>query len=402
MERTKSKEELEAIAEEKKEVSKKVKDFIVRAHSFQEMGTEELPDENYDVLHFPHLILAAGVIMSVYGYFIILVSTGDSNLMDGIIILTLGTVISTLGMLRLLSRYWASFFILLLLSGGLVFTMMALWDFVIYPSAEQQGLIADTLKTTDSFIVRFPLVLLTTFTFAYTACFVWYLLARFTSTMYYKIFASSKEKSSRFFIVDPWRKTLQSKGALVGDILNRVYIPFFFLLSIIMTISAYGDLLFIQVNWGDYFETVLLTYFLLCAMVVLFPAFWLLDYVRFYDENRLEVKSLGQRVLILVKGYAGFGTIFTFITRTSQNFFGALLEFYMMALYLIPSLILLIGGYVLLTERDVYYIASKVPHGDKVIVDFKMIDSIGEELEWWLKTKQGEKRGFRTKGGFRT
>ena len=113
------------------------------------------------------------------------------------------------------------------------------------------------------------------------------------------------------------------------------------------------------------------------------------------------MKSLGQRILILVKGYAGFGTLFTFITRTQNDFFGALLEFYMMTLYLIPSLILLIGGYVLLTERDVYYIASKVTHGNKVIVDYKLIDSVGEELEWWLASKK-EGKTFRSKGGFRT
>ena len=45
MERTKSEAELKAIAEEKKEVGKKVKDFIVRAHSFQEMGTEDWDTE---------------------------------------------------------------------------------------------------------------------------------------------------------------------------------------------------------------------------------------------------------------------------------------------------------------------------------------------------------------------
>ncbi len=372
----------------KDQVSERVKDFLVRAHSFQEMGTEELPDEDYDVLHFPHLILAAGVIMAVYGYFIILVTTEFSAYQDGIVILIVGNVISTIGILGLLKKYWASFFILLLLSIGMIIGMMVLWDYVLFPVGKGEGFIPSGMSEEGNSMAKIGLVVLTTLTFAYTACFLWYLLARFTSSIYFKFFSLTKEKANRFFIVDPWRKTLASKSTLISDIINRVYVPFFFLLSIIMTLSSAGTLYFIQVGWSNYFETVLLTFFLICAMVVLFPAFWLLDYVRYYNEERLEVKSLGARILILVKGYAGFGTIFTFLARSQEGIVSASLEFYMLTLYLLPSLILLIGGYVLLTERDVYYIADKVVHGDKVIIEFKLIDSTGKELKWWLTSEE--------------
>ena len=40
------------IRQDKEVIKEKVKEFLVRAHSFQEVGTEELPDENYDILHF--------------------------------------------------------------------------------------------------------------------------------------------------------------------------------------------------------------------------------------------------------------------------------------------------------------------------------------------------------------
>ena len=63
-------------------------------------------------------------------------------------------------------------------------------------------------------------------------------------------------------------------------------------------------------------------------------------------------------------------------------------KFYLEIRDYICSWILLIGGYVLLTERDVYYIASKVTHGDVVIVNYKLIDSFGEELKWWLGSKK--------------
>ena len=55
------------IRKDEMEMTKRVKDYLIRAHSFQEVGTEVLDDEDYDVLHFPHLLLAAGVIMAIYG-----------------------------------------------------------------------------------------------------------------------------------------------------------------------------------------------------------------------------------------------------------------------------------------------------------------------------------------------
>lgn len=382
---------------EQKEVSERVKEYLVRAHSFQEMGTEVLEDEDYDVLHFPHLFFAAGVIMAIYGYFIILVSSdiNYSAFQDGLIILIIGNIIATFGMLRLLKKYWSEFFILLMISIGMIILMMAIWFYALFPFAEAEGFISSGVTEEGSFWERTALVILTTSTFAYTACFIWYLLARFTSSLYFRFFSATKDRASRFFIVDPWRKTLSNKGALIEDILERVYWPFFFLLAVIMTLSSTGELYFVEVSWDNYFEAVLLTYVLLCAMVVLFPAFWLLDYVRYYNEGRLEVRSLGQRILILVKGYAGFGTIITFINRIGEKagLIGAILEFYMMAMFLIPSLILLIGGYVLLTERDVYYIADRVVHGDRVIVDYRLIDSKGEELKWWLALEEKLEEG---------
>lgn len=388
--RKKTPKENSEIEKEKFDVSEKLKDYLVRAHSFQEVGTEVLPEEEYDVLKFPQLLFAAGVIISMYGYFIVYVSRDSfSAFFDGFIVLIAGNIIATLGMIKLLKKYWGSFFMLLIISTAIIIIMMALWDFVIKPWAFSVGIIIEGDSIGGSFLQRFAIVLLTTTTFAYTSCFVWYLLARYTSVFYFKIFSRGGKKARRFFIVDPWRKTLSSKVSLIGDILGRIYYPFFFLLAVILTLSEYGDLYFIQIDWDNYFQTVLLMYGLLCLMVVLFPAFWLLDYVRFYNESRLEVRSIGRQVLILVKGYAGFGTIFSFISRSQVNFFGAILELFNLALYLIPSLIILIGGYVLLTERDVYYIADKLVHGDKVIVDYRLIDSTGSELKWWVKsTKQ--------------
>lgn len=375
-------------------ISERVRQYLIRAHSFQEVGTESLPDQDYDILHFPHILLAAGVIMAVYGYFIISISTdysAYSAYVDGLIILITGNIICTLGMIKLLTKYWGSFLILVLISCAIIFTLMALWDFFIVPWAVEQG-ITDYLPE-EPFIKRTGTVVLTTFTFAYTACLVWFIGARYTSALYFNLFARGKGKRRRFFIVDPWRKTIGSKASLISDILGRVFFPFFFLLTLITTLSEQGDLFFIQVDWTSYFDSVLIMYVLLCAMVVLFPAFWLLDYIREYNEERLEVNSLGEKVLILVKGYAGFGTVFTFISRSQGGFVSALLEFYMLAMYLIPSLIVLIGGYVLLTERDVFYIAQKVVHGNRVIVEYKLIDSTGKELKWWIEPLKPQNLG---------
>lgn len=377
------------------EVKDRVKEYLVRATSFQEVGTEVLSDQEYDVLHFPHLIFAAGVIMSVYGYFIIFISTAYSAYIDGLVILILGNIIASFGMLRLLKKYWASFLAILFITILLIIGMMALWDFVIIPTTNRAGLLPKEMASSGSFLNKTFLVILTTITFSYTACFVWFLGARFTSSLYFKLFSRGKEKKYKFFIVDPWRKTLTSKSALISDVLGHIRYPFLFLLTIILTLSQQGKTFFIDFRWNNYFEAVLLMYFLLCAMVILFPAFWLLDYVRYYDADRLEVTSMGNRVLILIYGYAGFGTIVTFISRSQAGIVVAMLEFYMVALYLIPSLMLLIGGYILLTERDVYYIAGKVPHGDKVIIEYKLIDSVGKELQWWLGYKN-EKEGCKS------
>jgi hypothetical protein len=271
--------------------------------------------------------------------------------------------------------------------------MMVIWDYAIVPWAEDQGIIAESIGTVDVFVNRASLVFLTILTFAYTACFVWYILARYTSSFYFQLFSRSSEKQIRFFIVDPWRKTVAKKSSLLSDIIGRTRVPFFFLLTIILTLQGVGSVYFIQIDWNTYFESVLIMDLLLCAMVVLFPAFWLLDYIRYYNEDRLEVRSIGRQVLILVKGYAGFGTLFTFITRSTYGLVPALLDFFMVTLYLMPSLIILIGGYVLLTERDVYYIASKVIHGDTVIVEYKLFDTLGDELKWWLGEKARKKRG---------
>ncbi|MHA1436993.1 MAG: hypothetical protein ACTSPD_05410 [Promethearchaeota archaeon] len=373
---------------EKFAVSERVKEYLIRAHSFQEMGTEQLPDENFDILHFPQILLAAGVIMAIYGYFIIYISTDKSAQFDGLAALIVGNVIATLGILKLLKKYWFSFIILLFISLLIIVGMMALWDFLIVPWAEANDILSTNTASTGSFIERTSLVVLTTTTFAYIACFVWLIGARYTSTFYYKLFSRGKKRENQFFIVDPWRKTLASKGALIKDILGRIYYPFLFLLTIILTLSEIGGVYFIQISLDRYFEAILFMYVLLCAMVIIFPAFWLLDYVRYYNETRLEVRSMGQQVLILVKGYAGFGVIFTFISRSQSGIQGALMEFFMLTLYLIPVLIILIGAYVLLTERDVYYIADKIVHGDTVIVEYKLIDSKGEELKWWLGSKK--------------
>lgn len=370
----------------KYEISEKVKDYLVRAHSFQEVGTEQMPDKDYDVLHFPHMIFAAGVIMGIYGYFIIYISSGISAYLDGIAVLIVGNIVATVGMIVLLKKYWFSFLILLSISIGLIIGMMIIWDFAIIPWAESRGL-ALSIGESGVFWLRTSLVLLTMMTFAYTACFIWYMAARYTSLLYFKFYAPTEEKTLRYFIVDPWRKVLKSKSSLIKDIIGRVDYPFLFLLTILMTLIEVGDLYFIQINWDSYFEEALIMYILLCAMVVLFPSFWLLDYVRIYDDERLEVRSLGRQVEIIIYGYAGIGTVISFISRSQTSIESAILEFYMLALYLIPTLIVLIGGYVLLTERDVYFIADKIVHGNKVIVDYKLIDSKGSELKWW-KSKE--------------
>ncbi|HDZ19513.1 hypothetical protein LCGC14_1102970 [marine sediment metagenome] len=378
------------IRKDKEEVTRRVKDYLIRAHSFQEVGTEKLPDENYDILHFPHILLGAGVIMAIYGFYIILISTDLASYtayIDGFIVLVVGNVIAFLGMLRLLKKYWSSYLILLILTIGIIFGMLAMWYFVFVPIG-----IVEVIPT--NFWAQAGIVILSTTTFAFTACFVWYIIARYTSFLYYKVFSGGKAKGNRFFIVDPWRKTLSSKTMLIKDIMGRVIYPFLFLLAIMLTLSEEGELSFFHVTWDNYFQAILPLFFLLCAMVVIFPALWLLDYVRFYDENRLEVRSMGRRILTLIKGYAGFGVLVSFLSR-SQNepLIKVLLDLYMLFLYLIPSLIILIGGYVLLTERDVYYIASKVTHGDVVIVDYKLMDSKGKELEWWAGSKKKIKRG---------
>ncbi|MHA1271805.1 MAG: hypothetical protein ACTSVV_08355 [Promethearchaeota archaeon] len=392
----KSKKNIEEEPQKFTELSERVKGYLIRAHSFQEVGTKVLPDKDYDVLNFPHLLFSAGVIMAIYGYFIIFISSGYSAYRDGLVVLIAGNIIATVGILKLLKKYWSEYFVLLLISIFLIVIMMGCWDYFIYPWAIKQKIVPPDLTTEGSFYNRVGLVILTTTTFAYTACFIWFILARFTSFLFFKIFSFGKKKRNRFFIVDPWRKTLKNKAALIKDILNRVYYPFLFLLATILTLSEEGDVYFIQVSWSNYFEAVLFMYILLCAMVILFPAFWLLDYVRYYNEERLEVISLGRRVLILVYGYAGFGTIIWFINAYADiGVLAAILELYMMTLYLIPTLILLIGSYILLTERDVYYIASKVPHGDKVVVEYKLIDSKGNVLEWWItpkKKKGGSKK----------
>jgi hypothetical protein len=381
------------IRKDEMEITQRVKDYLIRAHSFQEVGTEVLEDEDYDVLHFPHLLLAAGVIMAIYGYFIIVISTSESAFLDGLAALIAGNVIATIGMIRLLKKYWVSFLILVLISLAIVIGMMVIWDYLIVPWAETQGILAESVGTVDKFINRASLVFLTILTFAYTACFVWYILARYTSSFYFQLFSRSKEKQIRFFIVDPWRKTVAKKSSLISDIIGRTRVPFFFLLTIILSLQGAGSVYFIQIDWNTYFESVLIMDLLLCAMVVLFPAFWLLDYIRYYNEDRLEVRSIGRQVLILVKGYAGFGTLVTLITRSQFGLAQALMDFFMVSLYLMPSLIILVGGYVLLTERDVYYIASKVIHGDSVIVEYKLFDTLGDELKWWLGEKTKGKKG---------
>jgi len=67
------------IRKDKDEVTKRVKDYLIRAHSFQEVGTERLPDKNYDILHFPHILLGTGVIMAIYGFYIILISSDNAK-----------------------------------------------------------------------------------------------------------------------------------------------------------------------------------------------------------------------------------------------------------------------------------------------------------------------------------
>jgi len=391
----KSEDDDSKLEEQKKKdfVSDRVKQYLLRAHSFQEVGTEQLPDEKYDVLHFPHLFLAAGVIMAVYGYYIIFISTAASAKLDGFAALIAGNIIATFGMIRLLKKYWGSFLVLLMISSGIIFLMMVIWDYLIFPWANAEGFVPSGTGTEGYFLERVFLVILTMTTFAYTACFVWFIVARYTSAFYFNIFSRGKGKGNRFFIVDPWRKTLKSKASLIGDIIGRIRYPFLLLLSILLSLSGAGELYFIQVDWNSYFDAVLLTYFLLCLMVVLFPAFWLLDYVRFYNESRLEVNSMGKRVLVLIYGYAGIGTLVSFISRSQAGFMEALLELYMLTLYLVPTLIVLIGGYVLLTERDVYYIAGKVKHGNKVIVEYRLIDSTGKELQWWIEPKTKQQGG---------
>ena len=377
---------------EKNEVSEKIKDYISRAHSFQEVGTEQLPDKDYDVLHFPHIIFASGVIMSMYGYFIIYISTAQGVSVDGLAALIVGNIIATVGIIRLLKKYWSELLILMFIGLGIIFVMMIFWDFLIYPLAGSVGLLSKDLISEGDFFTRVALVILTTLTFSYTACFVWFILARYTSTFYFRILSRGKESKVRVFLVDPFRKTLTSKYELVTAILYRIIYPFLFILSLILYMSEEGEFYYMNISWNSYFEAVLLLYLLLCAMAVLFPAFWLLDYVRYFDDERLEVTSMGETVLILVYGYAGIGTLLWFIQRSQGGILVALMELYMVTLYIVPALIILIGGYVLLTERDVYYIADQIVHGDKVIVDYKLIDSDGNELKWWISSA-GEKKG---------
>ncbi len=381
------------IRRNKDEIKQRVNDYLVRAHSFQEVGTEVLPDENYDVLHFPHIILAIGVIMGLYGYFIIYISSEYTVYLDGLSALIVGNIISTIGMLRLLKKYWTSFVILLLLSFGIIALMLAIWIFILVPWGLSSGLFLTSLGSQVDFLNRVMIIIQTTLMFAYTACFVWYIFARYTSSLYFRLYSGGKKKRHQFFIVDPWRKTLSNKMILIKDILGRILYPFLFLLSIMLSVTNVGELYFTQIDWDNYFQSILVMYALLCVMVVIFPALWLLDYVRFYDEHRLEVRSMGRQVLFLVKGYAGFGIIISFLARSQDGIISALMELFILTLYLIPTLILLIGGYVLLTERDVYYIASKVPHGDVVIVNYKLIDSLGEELRWWLAARDSQSGG---------
>ncbi len=380
----------------KSQVSKRVEDYLIRAHSFQELGTEELPNEDYDVLHFPQMLFAIGIVICIYAYYIIYISTTEQTFIDGFVALVVGNIVATIGLLRLVKGYWKTFAIFLLISISLITLMLGLWYYFISPAAKVAGILPMTLEQTDPFLRRTAFVILTTTTFAYIACFIWFLVARYTSALYFYIFSRGAQKKNKFFIVDPWRKSLSKKIYIITDILKRVRYPFLFLLTIILTLSGFGSLYFIEIDWQDYFETVLLMYILLCAMVILFPAFWLLDYVRYYNEDRLEVRSIGRQVLILVKGYCGFGIIFTFINRGQKDIWATLLDLYMLSMFLIPTLIILIGSYVLLTERDVFYIAEKVPHGDKVIVDYKLIDSKGKELKWWVDLTKTKDRGEKT------
>lgn len=380
------------IREDREKVQQQVKDYLTRSTSFQEVGTEQLPDKHYDVLHFPHIIYSAGVIMSVYGYFIIFISTqlgfwNIDNYLDGLIILIIGCAVATLGLMKLLQKYLLSFIYLLVLGVLLIIGMLALWDYVLLPYARSIGIFSIEAAT-DPFWNRAALIILTTLTFSYTACLIWFIGARYTSLLYLKLFASGKERKYRFFVVDPWRKILKSKFALMKDVLGHIYYPFLFLLTLLLTLQV--EVFFIDYDWNSYFGQVLLLYFLLCAMVVLFPAFWLLDYLRYYNKDSLEVNSLGGRIVRFIYGYAGLGSIVTFITRSQAGVFRAILEFYMVTMYLIPSLIVLIGSYILLTERDVYFIAGKVPHGDKVIIDYKLIDADGKILATHDLLKGGE------------
>lgn len=382
----------EEIRENTEEIKEKVKDYLSRATSFQEVGTELLPDKDYDVLHFPHIIYAAGVIMSIYGYFIIFLSTqlgfwNFENYRAGIIILMIGCGIATFGLLRLLKKYWLSFLNILIIGIAIIIGMLALWDYVLLPVAQSAG-IFDIEASKDPFWTRAFLIILTTLTFSYTACFIWFLGARYTSLLYLKIFASGREKKYRFFVVDPWRKILKSKFALVKDVLSYIYYPFLFLLTVLLSLQV--QVFFIDYDWNSYFGRVLLLYFLLCAMVALFPAFWLLDYLRYYNTESLEVNSLGGRITRLIKGYASLGSIITFITRSQDGLLKAALEFYVVTMYLFPSLVILIGAYILLTERDVYFISTRLPHGNKVMIKYKFIDINGKEYDMKdLKRKGG-------------
>ena len=54
----KSKKNIEEEPQKFTELSERVKGYLIRAHSFQEVGTKVLPDKDYDVLNFPHLLFS--------------------------------------------------------------------------------------------------------------------------------------------------------------------------------------------------------------------------------------------------------------------------------------------------------------------------------------------------------
>ncbi|MFX0101855.1 MAG: hypothetical protein ACFFCS_19985 [Candidatus Hodarchaeota archaeon] len=370
-------------------VYEKFRAAVTRAHSFKEMGMERRSDKDYDILHFPHIWYAAGVIMAVYGYYISYISEGSAAFFDGLIIMIIGNIFTTLGMLYLLKKYRQQFFLLIITAILIAVIMMALWDGVLVPYGAREGILT---PSTRPFWERVGLVMLTIMTFAYAASFIWFIAARYTSALYYKIFETFVYRGGKrqLFIVDPWRKTVATRTGLIRAVFGRIFYPLLFVLAILQTISSTNVLvIFIEIDWSDYFQSVLITFLLLIVMVTIFPAFWLLDYVRYYKLDSLEVQSLGERVLLLIKGYSGVGVIFSFISF--DNIAQSIISIFQLTLYLVPTLLILVGAYLLLTERDIFYIAEKVTHGDKVVADYKLIDSKGQELKWWIGTK--DKKG---------